>query len=133
MQRGASAAQDARYTDKMEVLLKTKKFASILSKPVNIKKVNLDVMRPWITDQITTILGLEDDVVIEYVISLLESEKNAKNIQIKLTGFLEAKTAEFMRQLWTLLLSAQESVGGIPQVFMDQKKKELMIQKVYLI
>jgi hypothetical protein len=36
---------------------------------------------------------------------------DGKLMQVNLTGFFERKTPEFMRQLWTMLLSAQESVG----------------------
>ncbi len=38
------------------------------------KKVNFDVIKPWIARRINEILGIEDDVVIEYVFSQLEDE-----------------------------------------------------------
>jgi serine/arginine repetitive matrix protein 1 len=46
-------------------------------------KVKLDVLRPWISQKITQLLNLEDDVVEEYVINQLEEEKypNAKKMQ----------------------------------------------------
>jgi cell shape-determining protein MreC len=44
-------------------------------------------------------------------------------------GFLEGKTKTFITELWNLLLSAQSSVGGIPAVFIEQKKEELRKQK----
>jgi hypothetical protein len=49
-----------------------------------------------------------------------------RRMQINLTGFLNGKNARiFMSEMWDLLLSAQESVGGIPEVFMAQKKEEI--------
>lgn len=52
-------------------------------------------------------------------------------MQINLTGFLNAKNArEFMGQLWVLLLSAQDSVGGIPDEFVEQKKEEIKKRQV---
>lgn len=39
------------------------------------EKVNLDVLKPWMTKRITEILGFEDDVVLEFVMNMLESEK----------------------------------------------------------
>lgn len=36
----------------------------LTSEQVDMKKVNLDVIKPWISEQITKILGFEDDVVI---------------------------------------------------------------------
>lgn len=37
-------------------------------------KVKLDVIKPWITTKITQILGMEDDVVIEFVNNQLEEK-----------------------------------------------------------
>lgn len=37
-------------------------------------KVKLDVLKPWITQKITEILNMEDDVVIEYVTNQLEEK-----------------------------------------------------------
>lgn len=52
-------------------------------------------------------------------------------MQINLTGFLEKNTQKFVLELWQLLLSAQESFSGIPALFLEQKKKELMEKQVY--
>lgn len=46
-------------------------------------------------------------------------------MQIHLTGFLTKDTPEFMKQLWKLLLEAQEEVTGVPRTFVEQKKEEL--------
>lgn len=37
-------------------------------------KVKLDVIKPWITTKITQILGMEDDVVVEFVYNQLEEK-----------------------------------------------------------
>lgn len=37
-------------------------------------KVKLDVLKPWITQKITDILNIDDDVVIEYVNNQLEEK-----------------------------------------------------------
>lgn len=42
---------------------------------VDMSKVNLDVIKPWITERITEILKFEDDVVIEYCFNLLEKNQ----------------------------------------------------------
>ncbi|KAG1440369.1 hypothetical protein G6F56_011952 [Rhizopus delemar] len=52
-----------------------------------------------------------------------------KMMQINLTGFLESNAKVFVKELWILLLSAQNSVGGIPAIFLEQKKEELRIKK----
>ena len=50
-------------------------------------------------------------------------------MQINLTGFLEKRTPEFMRDLWTMLLSAQSGTGGIPQEVLERKKQEILKKK----
>ena len=58
---------------------------------------------------------------------------NGKQIQISLTGFMERNTAKFMKELWLLLLSAQQNVSGVPQQFLDAKEEEAKIKKVRLV
>jgi hypothetical protein len=53
-----------------------------------------------------------------------------KVMQINLTGFLESAAAPFMTSLWTLLVSAQNEIGGIPTEILEKKKAELKAQMV---
>uniref|UniRef100_A0A3Q3VPY7 Serine/arginine repetitive matrix protein 1 n=1 Tax=Mola mola TaxID=94237 RepID=A0A3Q3VPY7_MOLML len=125
--RGTSAEQDNRFSNKQKKLLKQLKFAECLDKKVDMTKVNLEVIKPWITQRVTEILGFEDDVVIEFIFNQLEEKHpDSKMMQINLTGFLNGKNArEFMKDLWPLLLSAQENIAGIPSAFLEQKKEEI--------
>lgn len=55
-------------------------------------------------------------------------------MQINLTGFLQSKNAmDFMAELWELLISAQDSLTGIPDQLMDLKREELAKKKVMKI
>ncbi|ELU16159.1 hypothetical protein CAPTEDRAFT_163872, partial [Capitella teleta] len=107
--------------------MKSMKFAEILEKKVDMTKVNLDTMKPWITKRVTELLKFEDDVVIEFIFNQLEEKHpDPKEMQINLTGFLNLRnTRTFMEELWVLLLSAMENVGGIPARFLEQKKEEI--------
>jgi serine/arginine repetitive matrix protein 1 len=40
------------------------------------RKVNLGVMRPWVTKKVVELVGLEDEVVVEYAMELLEDKSN---------------------------------------------------------
>lgn len=52
-------------------------------------------------------------------------------MQINLTGFLNGRNArEFMKDLWPLLLSAQDNIAGIPSAFLEQKKEEIKQRQV---
>merc|ERR1712071_415546 len=125
--KGTSADQDNRFADKKKKLLKSMKFADGLDKKVDMSKVALDTIKPWINDKVTEFLGMEDDVVIEFVYNQLDERfPDGKEMQINLTGFLNAKNARtFMCELWDLLASAMENIGGIPAKFLEQKKEEI--------
>ncbi|KZO94166.1 hypothetical protein CALVIDRAFT_546370 [Calocera viscosa TUFC12733] len=118
--KGTSTEQDRRFSDKELRLLRTLKFPPEFEQKVDLKKVNMAVMRPWITNKVIEFLGFEDEVVVEYAMGLLEdpnaSTVDPRKMQINLTGFLESKTADFI---------AQESIGGIPAEFLEAKKAEL--------
>lgn len=36
-----------------------------------------------------------------------------------------------MQELWDLLVSAQDNIGGIPTKFLEQKKEEIRLKKVH--
>jgi serine/arginine repetitive matrix protein 1 len=97
------------------------------------RKVALDVIKPWITARVTEFMGFEDDVLSSYVVSLLDDENGTKVVdprvlQINLGGFMEAHAAPFVERLWKLLLSAQTEVGGIPTEILEAKKAEIKKQ-----
>ncbi|MQL90235.1 hypothetical protein Taro_022822 [Colocasia esculenta] len=128
---GTSADQDTRFSNKQAKLLKTQKFAPELDHLVDMTKVKMDVMKPWIARRVTELLGFEDEVLINFVYGLLDAkEVDGKQIQIQLTGFMEKNTGKFMREMWGLLLSAQKNASGVPQQFLDEKEEEMRKKKV---
>ena len=152
--QGTNSEQDARFYNKQKKLLKTMKFPSnigtkvptnalyiqcccilVACVQVDMSKVNLDTIKPWITTRVNQLLGIDDDVVVEFVFNLLENTQHPdpKEMQMNLTGFLNGKNARiFMQELWDLLTSAQENIGGIPSIFLEQKKEEIRQKKVGL-
>ncbi|XP_078174401.1 splicing factor PWI domain-containing protein isoform X1 [Carex rostrata] len=128
--RGTSADQDTRFSNKQAKLLKTQKFPLELDQLVDMRKVQMEVMKPWIATRVTELLGFEDEVLINFIFGLLDAkEVDGKQIQIQLTGFMEKNTAKFMRELWGLLLSAQQNASGVPQQFLDAKAEEIIKKK----
>jgi len=51
------------------------KFPPEFNQKVDIQKVKIDLMKPWIATKITSILGSEDDVVVETCYNLLEQSQ----------------------------------------------------------
>lgn len=99
-----------------------------LCSQVDVSKVKMDVMKPWIATRVTELLGFEDEVLINFIYGLLDKKVvNGKEIQIAITGFMEKNTVKFMKELWTLLLSAQSNSSGVPQQFLDAKNKKSQV------
>ncbi|GFF38579.1 PWI domain-containing mRNA processing protein [Aspergillus lentulus] len=113
-------------------LLRQTKFPPEFNRKVDMKKVNIEVMKKWIAGKISEILGNEDDVVIELCFNLLEGSRfpDIKSLQIQLTGFLDKDTAKFCKDLWSLCLSAQENPQGVPKELLEAKKLELIQEKI---
>ena len=125
--QGTSADQDNRFSDKEKKLLKQMKFEDVLLTKIDMKKVKLDVLKPWLTERVAQILGMEDDVLVEFIFNQLElPNPDPRKMQINLTGFVNGKNARlFMAELWQLLDSAQKTSSGIPQELIDKKKEEM--------
>lgn len=54
------------------------------------RKVKLDVIKPWITQQVCKLLGFEDDVVIDFVFNQLEERQVQWKIEYRVS-FLEIR------------------------------------------
>jgi serine/arginine repetitive matrix protein 1 len=59
------------------------------------RKVNLNVIRPWIAKKIVELIGFEDEVVVEYAMGLLEDESQP----VRSLPFLEAHPSEPLHRL----------------------------------
>mmetsp|Transcript_34332 Transcript_34332/g.91806 ORF Transcript_34332/g.91806 Transcript_34332/m.91806 type:complete len:187 (-) Transcript_34332:513-1073(-) len=105
------------------------RFPSHFGEKVDMSKVSMDVMKPWITSRITELMTFEDDIVVDFCIAQLDSPPEGgldpKVLQINMTGFMERKAGTFCSELWKHLLSAQESPVGVPREFVERKKEEL--------
>ena len=50
------------------------KFEDVLAKKIDMTKVKVDVLKPWITKRTTEMLKIEDDVVVEFIFNQLEEK-----------------------------------------------------------
>lgn len=58
--------------------LKATKFPPEFDRKVDIEKVNIDLMKKWIAQKITDILGDEDDIVVETCYNLIEQNQHVR-------------------------------------------------------
>mmetsp|Transcript_49651 Transcript_49651/g.82662 ORF Transcript_49651/g.82662 Transcript_49651/m.82662 type:complete len:413 (-) Transcript_49651:545-1783(-) len=138
MIRGSASIDTGRWANKDVEFQKKINFPTILSTKIDMKKVVFDAIKPWIKQEIDASLGFEDDVVINLVYNLLQTEQfpDGKALAVKLMGFLEADTMSFMQTLWTHLVDANNTKLGIStQLLKDAQqkqkiKKEQKIQKM---
>ncbi|KAH9815661.1 splicing coactivator [Teratosphaeria destructans] len=131
--RTSTDAMSAKLvTDVDQRRLRTTKFPDEFSTKVDMRKVNIDVIKKWAKDEIEKILNAEDDVVVDLVNNLIEGERypNIKQLQISLSGFLDKDAPRFCLELWKLCISAQANAAGIPKELLEAKKMELIQEKI---
>ena len=92
--RGAGAIDTPFFQDKTEKEKKELKCSKILNVKIDSKKVVINVLKPWITEQINAIMGFDDDVLINLVFNLLEKSRypDAKDMLLQLKPFLNDDT-----------------------------------------
>ena len=79
------------------------KFPANFKEKVNMSKVNMETMAPWIQSEVEKYVGFDDDVLVGYVQSQLVppdgSAVDPRAVQMNLMGFLEKHTSTFMAEL----------------------------------
>ena len=129
--RGTSVEQDARFANKSSTLLSSTRFPALYRQRVDLQRVNVDVLAPWVHARVAALLGMEDDVVAALVLSTLSQAKaarrdvDARQLQVDLTGFLAADAERLVSDLWQRLLDAQHSAGGVAPQLLQARKDQL--------
>lgn len=90
-------------------------------------KVNREQIMAWAARKLVELFeGLEDEVLINYVGAYLEQDHiDPEEMQLSLTDMLERDTANFVEELWTLLVDAQSQPLGIPSALLAASKAEI--------
>ena len=72
-------------------LLRTTKFPAEFNVKVDMKKVNVQLIKAWVTDEIARILKSEDDIVTELVFNILDESRYVSLIlEIEIWGRVDA-------------------------------------------
>lgn len=101
----------------------------LLKEPVDIAKVNIDVVKPWITTQLEKILP-DDDVAVGFILELVFGTEygnpSVTSIAEQLQDFVGKEESDlFCLNMWQLLLDAQESDNGIPKQLVRERAQKL--------
>ncbi|CAB58413.1 splicing coactivator Pwi1 [Schizosaccharomyces pombe] len=137
--KGVAAEQETLFTTADKKLMRSTKFPASYDTKVDMKKVNIEVLKPWIATRLNELIGFEDEVVINFVYGMLEEAVEAsktsdsqnestldpRKVQLNLTGFLESNATAFTEELWSLIISASQNQYGIPEKFILEKKEEI--------
>mmetsp|Transcript_29712 Transcript_29712/g.52973 ORF Transcript_29712/g.52973 Transcript_29712/m.52973 type:complete len:196 (-) Transcript_29712:801-1388(-) len=131
--RGTTYEQDPHYRNKEKRLLEETKWPSEYSQRVDMKKIKLEAIQPWVDDKVKELLEIEDEILVNLIMCTLEEpDVCPKQLTITLTPMLEDKARPFVLSLWKLLISAQADPKGVPQEVVDQRKRDLQKAKELL-
>lgn len=128
---GSTLQQDGRFSDKDRKLMASMKFPASFSKKIDMKRVNLESIRPWISLTTTSMLGgVEDDILNSLIMNFLQQPTvDPRMVQVQITPFLEAKAPTFMSVLWNLLIQAETTPNGVPPTLNELFKKTITVEK----
>ena len=90
----------------------------------------MDVITVHLEQTLLKLLGFEDEILVNLIISTLESNPDPKMLFVTVSGFLEDHTFAFMDELWGLLVDASTANAGIPTKLLALKKKEIEERKI---
>ena len=57
----------------------------VLLKQIDMKKIKLEVMKPYITERLNSYMTVEDEVLVEYVFSQLEADQVTARLETSLS------------------------------------------------
>jgi serine/arginine repetitive matrix protein 1 len=69
--RGTQLSQNVKFKDKDQKLIKEWNWPAHFER-IDLSKVELDVLAPWIQHRCTQLMGQNDEIVISYVASYME-------------------------------------------------------------
>ena len=80
------------------------RFADGLERKIDMTKMNVNSLKPWIVQILTALLGIKEDVVKFVYNELDERYSDDTGMQINMTVFPNGKNARtFLSELWGLL------------------------------
>eukprot|EP00388_Colpodella_angusta_P022765 GDKJ01058221.1.p1 GENE.GDKJ01058221.1~~GDKJ01058221.1.p1 ORF type:complete len:201 (-),score=35.74 GDKJ01058221.1:18-620(-) len=131
--RGVAVKDSVGIRDPDDYLLKGNSIDKKCIQTIDFERIRVNVFRPWIKRRVQEILGRSDELLSEMVFARLEKgDADPYAMYLQIIGFMDndkSKTSILVNDVFSLLLEAQIRPEGIPQVLIDEKKKELEQRK----
>ena len=70
--RGTNIDKNVKFKDKEKALIKSWKWPEEFEKHVDLKKVDLDVIKQWIEKRVNELMGIEEELVVAYAQAYLD-------------------------------------------------------------
>ncbi len=124
--RGTNILQDNRFSDKQISDIQKISLPEIFNHKLNLDKVEMQIIKHWINDELKSMLTVEDSHFSEYIYNILLTDyKLPKKIYSILIQFLGEKTLSFMTNLWCVLIDSENSLNGVSFKIIERKRFEL--------
>lgn len=124
--KGTSINQDSRFKSKELIDASSIKLPEVFKVNIDISKIEIEVIKHWIDNKLSTILEIEDDSLAEYFYNiLLEDYKQPLKLYSMMNQFLEKATIPFLTELWQILDSCQNSELGISHLIIQTEFEKL--------
>merc|ERR1719272_2801328 len=109
--RGSMTIDDGRFKNKMKEMINQINFPPELKIKIDMSKIKFNFFKKWISNKIENVLGIEDEILTGMIFNELEKEQcpDPRNLYVQLIPFLESHVRKFMKELWNLLINAQEN------------------------
>ncbi|ODV95271.1 hypothetical protein PACTADRAFT_50016 [Pachysolen tannophilus NRRL Y-2460] len=123
--KGFSTNEDI-INEKLQKELNDVKFPKRFDVKISMNKVNLDIIMKWVDTRINELIPGGDEILVQFIENLLTTTQDPKKIYLQIKSFLEEDALKFVKQLWDLLISAQDDPDGIPSELLEMRKKEIL-------
>lgn len=96
--RGTSAEQDFRFSNKQNKGRKEFKYP-----PIDTSKIDVESLKPWISDRIKNILDNHDELMSDAILEFFsEKEVDGSALSQFISGFADVdKTSKFIQEVWS--------------------------------
>lgn len=103
----AASLEQSRFKDKDALEMKKRKYPPSFDLPVDMKKIQFDVIKKWLASRVTELnSGQEDDTLVNYIIALLEEKvwRYSYFFLLTIRNLIQRKCKSLLWDFWERML-----------------------------